>query len=86
MRGTFRFLNALVWLTQLGLSAAGPPVVFILLGSWLHKSLGWGSWTVTVGVILGVLGAIGGLISSFQALHRLAKKEQAPPAGYNEHE
>lgn len=86
MRATFKVLRVLVWLTQLGLSVAGPPVLFILLGSWLHQSCGWGGWVVTVGVILGVLGAVGGLISSFQTLHRMAKQEPQPPTGFNEHE
>lgn len=86
MRGTFRVMQVLVWLTQLGLSVAGPPVLFILLGSWLRDSCGWGEWVVTVCIILGVMGAIGGLISSFQTLHRMAKKEQQPPTGFNEHE
>ena len=86
MKATFKVLSVLVWLTQLGLSVAGPPVLFILLGSWLHKSCGWGNWAVTLGIVLGVLGAIGGLISSFQTLHRMANKEQPPETGYNEHE
>ena len=86
MRSTFRVLNALVWLTQLGLSVAGPPVLMILLGSWLRDGCGWGGWVVTVGIILGVLGAVGGLISSLQTLHRMAKREQQPPTGFNEHD
>lgn len=86
MRGTFRALQALVWLTQLGLSVAGPPVLFILLTAWLRDHCGWGGWVVTLGIVLGVLGAIGGLVTSFQTLHRLAKREQNPPQGFNDHE
>lgn len=87
MRGAFRVLNLLVWLTQLGLSVAGPPVLFILLGSWLHKSCGWGEWVTLVCIILGVLGSLGGLISSMKSLHRLAQQnEEKPPPGFNDHD
>ena len=86
MRSTFRVLSVLVWLTQLGLSVAGPPVLFILLGSWLKDRFGLGSWVLIVGIALGVLGAIGGLISSFQTLHRMAKREPEPPSGFNDHD
>ena len=86
MRSTFRVLSVLVWLTQLGLSVAGPPVLFILLGRWLRDRFGLGSWVLIVGIVLGVLGAVGGLISSFQTLHRMAKQEPEPPSGFNDHD
>lgn len=86
MRSTFRTLQALVWVTQLGLSVAGPPVLFILLASWLRSRCGWGVWVVVLGIVLGVLGAVGGAVSSFRTLHRLAKRESDPPQGFNEHE
>ena len=34
-------LTLLTWLTQLGLSVAVPPVLFILLAVWLRDSQGW---------------------------------------------
>ena len=64
MRSLAQTLRVLVWLTQLGLSVAVPLVGLILLGVWLHKSCGWGGWTIPVGVLLGLLGAAGGLGAS----------------------
>ena len=86
MRSGFKVLSVLVWVTQLGLSVAGPPVLFILLGSWLRGSCGWGGWITVVCIGLGVMGAIGGLVSSFQTLHRMANREAEPPQGFNEHD
>ena len=39
-------LSLIVWLTQLGLGVAIPLAGFVLLGVWLHNSVGWGVWTV----------------------------------------
>lgn len=87
MRGYVKVVRYLVWLTQLGLSAAVPLAGFILLGSWLHNSRGWGAWTVGVGIALGLLGAAGGLWNSFKTLNQMLKQdEEKPPKGYNQHE
>ena len=86
MRTLAQTLRVLVWLTQLGLSVAVPLVGFILLGVWLHNGCGWGCWTIPVGVGLGLLGAAGGLRSSFKTLHLLAKQDEPRPNGYNQHD
>ena len=87
MRGYVKLLRYLVWLTQLGLSVAAPLVGFILLGVWLHNSRGWGVWTVPVGILLGVMGAVGGLYDGFKTLHRMMKAdEEKPDFGYNHHD
>ena len=87
MGGYVKVLRYLVWLTQLGLSAAVPLAGFILLGSWLRNSRGWGGWTVAAGIVLGLLGAAGGLYNSFKTLHQMLKQdEDKPPKGYNQHE
>ena len=81
-------LSLLVWLTQLGLSVALPPVCFILLAVWLRDSCGWGSWVLWVGVLLGIYCAITGFISSMKTLKRLTsdKKKEEPPVSFNEHD
>lgn len=81
-------LNLLVWLTQLGLSVAVPPVLLILLAKWLHESCGWGGWVIWAGVIFGVVLAIDGLRVSLMAMSRLSrdkKKDAPPPVSYNDH-
>ena len=80
--------NLLVWLTQLGLSVAVPPVLLILLAKWLHESCCWGGWVIWAGVIFGVVLAIDGLRVSLMAMSRLSrdkKKDAPPPVSYNDH-
>lgn len=87
MRGTVKFVSYLVWLTQLGLSIAVPLVGFVLLGVWLHRSQGWGGWVIPVGILLGLMGAVGGLCNGFKTLHRMVRQdEEKPPVGFNRHE
>lgn len=87
MRGYVKALRYLVWLTQLGLSVAVPLAGFIFLGVWLHNSKGWGGWTVAAGILLGLMGAVGGLVDSFRTLHRMAvSDEDKQPPGFNQHD
>lgn len=81
-------LNLLVWLTQLGISVAVPPVVFILLGIWLRNRFHLGSWVVIAAVILGVACAIDGLRTSLKAMERMTKdkKPEQPPVSFNDHD
>ena len=81
-------LNLLVWLTQLGLSVALPPLGFILLAVWLKNQWGWGSWVIWVGVILGVVVAFEGLRSCLKAMEIMSKdkKEEKPPVSFNDHD
>ena len=82
-------VGLLVWLTQLGLSVAVPPVAFVLLAVWLRDTLGWGPWIVWVGIIFGVVSAVDGVRSSIKVMERLSKnksEKDAPPAAFNDHE
>ena len=47
-------LNLLIWMTQLGISVAVPPVVFVLLGVWLRDRFGLGNWVMIVAVAVGL--------------------------------
>lgn len=82
----------LIWLTQLGLSVALPPVFFVLLGVWLRDKHGWGQWAVWVGIALGILLAVDGLLESIRAMGRMAKnqdrqsEQESPPVSFNDHE
>ena len=80
-------LTLLTWLTQLGLSVAVPPVLFILLAVWLRDSQGWGAWVIWVGIILGLYCAAHGLTNSLKMLKRLTDSKKDPsPKAFNEHD
>lgn len=83
-------LSLLVWLTQLGLSVAVPPLCTIWLAVWLRDSKGWGQWVIWAGIALGVFCAIDGLRVSLLAMERLHKNQdndQEPePVSFNDHE
>ena len=80
-------VSLLVWVTQLGISVALPPVGLILLAVWLRNHRNWGNWVIWVGIGLGIYCAIYGLIHSLKTLGRLTKesKEEAPPIAFNDH-
>lgn len=80
-------LNLLIWLTQLGLSVAFPLAGFILLALWLRDSLGWGSWVIWVGVVLGFSCAVTGFRDSLKVMQRMSQdeKKKDPPVSYNDH-
>ena len=81
-------LSLLVWITQLGLSVAVPPVGFILLTTWIRNLFDLGVWVVIVGAILGLVFAVDGLRFSLKAMSRMAKdkKEDTPPVSFNDHQ
>ena len=82
-------LSLLVFLTQLGLSVALPLAGFVLLGVWLHQSLGWGVWTVWAGIVIGFACAIEGLRSTRKAMAMMAKdkkSKQNPGVSFNNHD
>jgi len=79
--------SLLVWLSQLGLSVALPPTVFILLAVWLRNRFDWGQWVIWVAAALGIYCAIVGFISSVRTLSRVAgDKKQDSPVSFNDHD
>ena len=82
-------LNMLVWLTQLGLSVAGPLAGFILLAVWLRERFDLGVWVLIVGIVLGISGAIDGFRVSMKAMEQMSKdkpeKVDLPPVSFNDH-
>lgn len=79
-------LTLLTWLTQLGLSVAVPPVLFVLLAVWLRDSQGWGAWVIWVGIVLGLYCSVNGLLASLRTLKRFSEsKKEDPPQAFNEH-
>ena len=54
-RSGMKNVSMLVWLTQLGLSVALPPAVFIGLAVWLQNRFGLGKWVVILGIVVGIV-------------------------------
>ena len=81
-------LTLLVWLTQLGLGVAVPLAGFVILGVWLHNSVGWGQWTIYVGIVLGLYCALHGLMTSLKTMKRLSDspKEEEKSVAFNDHD
>lgn len=83
MKEKFTFLTAMSYLVQVGISVALPLVLCILAAVWIRNRFETGGWVIAIGLILGLLGAAGGLIGSLRSLHRLGKNEKNPPEGFN---
>lgn len=81
-------VSMLIWMTQLGLSVALPPVLFVLLALWLRDSCGWGGWVLWAGIVLGIYCAVTGFLSSLRTMERMSaeKKKDALPVSYNDHD
>ena len=82
-------ISMLVWLTQLGLTVAVPPVLFILLALWFRNHLGWGGWVLWLGIGLGLYCAVTGFVSSLRTLSRMAedkKKDEPTVPAFNDHQ
>lgn len=80
-------LRNLTWMTQLGMSVAGPLVLCVLGALWLKNRLGLGGWVMVLGIFLGLGGAVSGLRMSFRDMQRAAEEDdKTAPVSFNEHE
>lgn len=72
-------LGLLIWFTQLGISVCVPLAGYTLLAFWLHRSHGWGTWVIWVGIILGIVSAVGALRDALCSMNRYIKRNAPPP-------
>lgn len=81
-------ISLLVWMTQLGLSVVLPLAGFILLAVWLKNVFNFGVWIIIAGVVLGLVCAVNGLVSSLKVMQTIAKNknEKTPPVSFNDHD
>ena len=81
-------MKNLIWITQLGLSVAIPPLGFTLLAVWIRNRFALGTWVVILGIVIGVICAIDGFRTSLKAMTRMSgeKKQEKPPVSFNDHE
>lgn len=86
MQSRFKFLEGLVWLTQVGLSVFCPLFLFIFGAVWLKNRFALGGWIIAVGIALGLLGAAGALVNTFRMLHKLPSETKDKPVGFNDHD
>ena len=70
------------------LSTVLPLAGFVLLGVWLHRQIGWGQWSVWVGLILGLICAVQGFRDSVRAMKLMIRdeKKDPPPIAFNQHD
>lgn len=76
MKEFFRTARLLAWVTQFGFSVAAPLAGCILLSVWLERRFALGGWVVGLGVILGIAGAVGGLVSAVRLMERQGRTGQ----------
>lgn len=86
MKSSVRILRKLAILSQLIFSVAVPLVLFVLGGQWLTERYALGSWAMLVAVLLGVLSAIAGIVSTVKAFLREDDTKKDPPAAFNDHQ
>ena len=86
MQSKFKFMQGLVWVTQVGLSILCPLLLFILGAVWLQRKFALGGWVIAVGIALGLLGAAGATVNTFRMLHRLPDENKDKPVGFNDHD
>ena len=86
MKKGFDFFKNIVWLTQLGLSIAVPPVLCILGAVWLRNRFALGGWVVAAGVVLGLGAAFMSLWQNLRAMDRQAKEDDRDTGtNFNDH-
>lgn len=59
-------LTLVMWATQFGFSAVFPLCAWLICGSWLQARFGLGSWVVFCCFLLGMLTAVGAVLSSLR--------------------
>ena len=81
-------LHMLVWLTQVGISVAAPPVVSLLIGFWLRNRFDLGAWCILAALALGLICAVSGLRQTLMLMEKMHQQNHKDPPsvpGFNEH-
>ena len=82
-------LPLIIWITQLGLSTAGPLALCVLLAVWARQQWSLGSWVIVVGIVAGIIMAIDGFRTSLKLMSRLSRRRkdpEPPPVSFNDHD
>ena len=86
MKSSVRVLRKLALLSQMLFSVAMPLALFIWGGKWLAARFDLGRWFMLVAVLLGVIGAIAGLVSTVKAFLKEDAPEEKKPISFNDHQ
>lgn len=83
-----KVLQELVWLTQLGISLATPPLAMLLLCGALERRLGLGAWVSVAGLVIGLLTTAAMARSFYRQIKQRQEREEKPPRGrsFREHQ
>lgn len=87
MQPKFKFLNHLMWISQLGFSILTPLVLCIGIAYWLQNKFNLGAWIMVLGIVLG-LGAAASAAWSFSRIvsRQAEKKKKDETISFNSHE
>ncbi len=73
----------IIYLTQMGLSLAIPPIVSLWGAGWLQQRFGWGNWVMIAGIVLGIGAMISNLLDYIRMFSRRAKAETKERISFN---
>lgn len=73
----------LLYLTQIGMSMAVPPVLSLMLANWLKERFELGNWIMILGIVFGIGGMVTNLLEYVRIFSARAKKETPEPISYN---
>ena len=80
-------LKHIIMLTQFAFSIIGPLLLCILAGRWLMTRFSLGGWVMAVSILLGLGGAVSGLVQSMKQIQRASGEDARDvPVSFNEHE
>ncbi len=90
MHSYMKVLRGIVLVGQLGISLMTPPVVMALLGVWLQRRFGLGTWVILLALLVGLLAAASSAVRFYRRMtaaeSKKEKPEGTPPAVFNRHE
>lgn len=84
-----KLLNLLMWVTQFGVSAIFPVLLFLWLGVWLRNRFSLGIWILVLFGILGILTSVSTVRSCLRSMLKAAEElssQEKPPIAFNDHD
>ena len=73
----------LLYLSQIGMSMAIPPILSLWLAGWLQNRFGLGNWIMIFGIVFGIGGMITNLLEYVRVFSNRAKQETPERISYN---